>query len=540
MKDTNQATCNDINNGWDASDEGAATATKTGHHENAAWDDHDGLFHFDLLRSPRREDHGDEDEGNAPIVGEIVDFDGPAMAEATEDNNKRQAANDVVVVVDGSDDDQNNKKEEEDNEEGDNCSDDGSFLKLEMFEGVFEEHPDGSHTDDGIIPLADEDVVGVVSTTATNSSSSDTDSSVKRPAEVEEDDSQRSFKKAKPQTNSTTAMEEAKLPTEIALKLSTKPAPPKVNKPSAAAANLISAFQEELVIKQDFPTPKHPRKRRPNCMFVNHFGTRLNVKTGASEPVNVPSKNRISSCEESISIRTKTTASTRSSKSADTKGTPVCATTTKSGTPSVNTAEDCVPSVVRIVTPTANKPAIRSSRLEDITMEEDELEPIYQPTDDDDVMVIDKNHLPYITSLPQVSSSPRPKTTSKSSNNKGKVTSRSSSPKTPPAKTTTKKNISLPPMVPPVMMSPCNSRMQVNFNRPFPLLQRRAFLAGACPPMPHHAQAAAFAAGAAAAAAGWHGAAFPHPGMPFPPSMSPFPPMPNTPTSHQWTTKKKK
>jgi hypothetical protein len=449
------------------------------------------LYQFNIIMSPSHEDEG----GRAPpVLGEILGFGSPAM-EAPKEEAHEVSSPSCSYSSD---------EEEDKTNAVDTSDDDESVLQLDMFEGVFYLGHDAPE-EDGIIPLDHADVVHAAA---------EDGSVTKRPAgEEEEEEEERSLKKPKTegikQRSSVPTSEP--MPTTIHTKrLADKPV---TLKPAVSA--VISAFRNEIAANMEFPKPRHPRLNRPNCLFVNHLGTRLNDK-GSAEPVNVPSKNyaRISS-EESVSIKTKVTASTKSSRTSydeDTQRTPVKV----SRDASITEAPSCIPLEVRIVTPTTNKP-IRSSRLEDIVMEEDELEPIHHIREHDEI-VLDSIDLPYINSLTESASLSSPKSPVVDNSPQASASSADTPQATPPSSAA-----GSPHMMSNMMGG--QGGMPLNFNRPFPLLQRRAFMGGSYP-MAHPGQVFG---------AGWPGM-FPHHCMPFAPHLNGFLGAPNstTSTSGQW------
>lgn len=365
------------------------------------------LYHFNIIMSPSHEE--EEEEGREPAVGDmVVDFDEPAI-EPTEDNNAQAGhqetssySSDTPVAA-------------EDKNEDDVVSVDESILEIAMFEAVLQHNSEveAEHQDEVEAIRQEEEIAPLPVVIVT-----------KRPATDPKD--VRPIKKLKK---------------EII--------------PEIVPSPVIQAEPRKL--------PPTPRRKRPNCLFVNHFGTRLNDK-GQAVRINTPAKNRPAriSSEESVSIRTKVTASTgRSSKSSSTKKTPIdCVVSTT--TPSITRSG--VPSVVSIVTPNMKKP-IKSSCLEDITMEEDEIAPTSANRED----TKNSANLPYINSMSE------------------------HAPHSP------MHNRMMQGMIPGPMPG-------VNFGRPFPLLQRRAFLTGCHP--------------GAFGSPGWHATPYP---MHFAPQMSSFP-----------------
>jgi hypothetical protein len=451
------------------------------------------LYQFNIIMSPSH----DEEVGRAPsVVGEMLDFDSPSNEAPTEETR------------DVSSHSSSHSTDEEGGKFGDDASDDDeSVLQMDLFEGVFYTGHSTAGEDD-IVPLDDEEVVYV---------SSEEASITKRPAgeeEEEEEEEERSLKK--PKTEGIKELSSVPTSEPVPKTIDTKSCAAKLFTLKPAAAAVISAFRDEIAVSMKFPEPRHPRLNRPNCLFVNHLGTRLNEK-GAAEPVDVPSKNfaRISS-EESVSIKSKATASTKSSRTSsdgETQRTPIKVSRDVSSTE----APTCIPSEVRIVTPTTNK-HVRSSRLEDIVMEEDDFEPIHHVHDKDE-MGLDSNDLPYIESLTENAALSSPKSLVVDD---------------PPEVSTPVPDIALalPPLSSaagsPHMMSNMmrgQGGMPMNFNRPFPLLQRQAFIAGSYP-MAHPGQAFV---------AGWPGV-FSHPCMPFVPHMNAFSgaPASATSTAGQW------
>lgn len=407
------------------------------------------LYQYNMIMSPTHED--EEHEGKTPVVGRILDFDEDAVEgpkfmkkvshdDVSSNSSDRNAESKKAVGVPV---DSNGKG----NDDDDFVSLDESILSIAMFEGVFHASTDGCAKDE-IITADDEEIIPLPAGVANSS---------KRPPER---DQPRPFKIPKTAPVS--------LPGKGSGSAPQQPAGPTLQDTALA------------VVDEQKKLPPRPRRRRPNCLFVNHFGTRLN-NIGQVVKVNVLAKThygisatRVSS-EETASIRTKVTASTaRSSKAScdmHSKKTPV-----KDSAAATAMGSNSVPSVVRIVTPNMKKP-IKSSCLEDITMEEDIMEPIKHddPMEEGDDM-LNRSHLPYLNSL-----SEHPSHAS-----------------TPPSPATARMMHS---MMPP--------GMHMSFSRPFPLLQRRAFLVGCHPMTPH--PVAAFATGP-----GWHPAFAPGQGMPFP------------------------
>ena len=325
----------------------AAAGAATPIVEGSSWDDVKmqplaTLYQHQMILSPSH-DEGDveEEEGKAPVVGEIMDFDersveaaGPvAGAECTE--NKTENGNAC------------SDKEDE-------CLREEIVFDLELVGGALEDKTE-------MVVTNDED------------ETSSEESSLKR--------SSKPTKISEEQKNDCPALKKAKTL--------------KVKK------NLPMIKAPELEIKPLPPLPKQPPRKRPNCLFVNHFGTRLDqkgvaVKVNVSTKVPIPAPHRISS-EESVSLKTrstsssKNTAKTATSNSSDTKKTPTKSIANSSPTTAV--APTQIPSEVRIVTPSIKKPITSSARIEDIHMEEDDLEPLRH---DSEGGMLDCMHVPYL------------------------------------------------------------------------------------------------------------------------------------------------
>jgi len=153
-----------------------------------------------------------------------------------------------------------------------------------------------------------------------------------------------------------------------------------LKKPMTSASPIVPPKIEHKPLP---PLTKQPHRKRPGCLFINHFGTRMDEKNGvtveANTSIKIQNPKKIS-CEETVSIKTKSTASSKSTKSrnGDSQKTPVHAIVPS--TPSTTTFGDTsakVPTEVRIITPpTIRKKPISSARIEDIHMEEDDFEPL--------------------------------------------------------------------------------------------------------------------------------------------------------------------
>ena len=377
----------------------------TAAHEEGNWDEAKTqplatLYQHQMILSPSHdEDEEDEEEGEAPVMGDMIDFDEHAMGASGSKSGSAAATRNVYVS----------------SEEEDVCVNLDTVLDLEMFEDVFEEIHEETPKTTEMMVTSDED----------DEASSET-SSLKR-------------------VSKSSKGEEAKHDC------------PALKKAKTLVAAVVVPSTKDKIVPAMTALPKQPRHKRPNCLFINHFGTRLDQK-GVAVQVDTPSKvrtpNRISS-EESVSIKTKSTSSSKTSSStgSDTKKTPVNDIITSS--PSDTKTPTKVPSVVRIVTPTVKKPITSSARIEDIHMEEDDLEPLRHDNNEGEILV-DSDHLPYIQSL--TDDGPQP--TGAASIVIG----------------------GCQPMMQGMMASP--QRIPLNFTRPFPLLQRRAFLSG-CHPMTH-------------------------------------------------------
>ena len=303
------------------------------------------LYHDQMIMSPSHDEgDGEEEEGKAPVVGEIMDFDERSVeavepaAGAERIENKTEKGN---VSSD--------KNEDE-------CLREDTVFDLELVGGALEE--DKSNRAEMMV-TSDED------------ETSSGESSLKRFSKPS--------KSSEEQKNDCPALKKAKtLPVKKDL--------PMIKAP-------------ELELKPLPPLPKQPPRKRPNCLFVNHFGTRLDqkgvaVKVNVSTKVPMPAPHRISS-EESVSLKTRSTSSSKTSKTAtsnssDTKKTPTKSIAKSSPTTAGSPAQ--IPSEVRIVTPSIKKPITSSARIEDIHMEEDDLEPLRH----DEGGMLDSMHVPYI------------------------------------------------------------------------------------------------------------------------------------------------
>lgn len=398
------------------------------------------LFHYNIIMSPN---HEEEEEGKVPAVAGVVDFDDEPIIEVSHEevNGKGDPQDEPVIsslsaaATDAKDDD-------------DVVSIDESILEIAMFEAVLHNAREDDHQEKEAGDRQDDDEeLAPLPVAITFTKRPATESELPRPA-----------KKAKQ---------------DPVPKLKPAPAP-------------TPASKQEKATEEPKKLPGKPRRRRPNCMFVNHFGTRLN-STGQAVRVTPPVKNRTPariSSEESVSIKTKVTSSTgRSSKSsstfADSKKTPVSA---MMGITPSGLSPPCIPLEVRIVTPSVKKP-VKSSCLEDITMEEDIMQPVKSDDQEQHGEELNNGGIPYINSISDnAPHSPMPGARM------------------------------MPGMMPPL-----------GFGRPFPLLQRRAFLSG-CHPMAGHP--------VAFGGAGWH-APYPPPGMPF--YVGPPPPTSSSaPENQEW------
>lgn len=417
--------------------------------QQSGWDDAkpqqlSNLFHYNIIMSPHHDHHHEEEEEEqAPAVGEIVDFDDEPIMEQSPGlvlhHHQEYNGHHQEVAVPSTHVHQHHQQADDDV-----VSVDESVLQIAMFEAVLQSAEEGDHQEEELnVHEEEEEEISPLPIVVTIPASV---APIKRPANDSPVVEARPVKRVKKEEE----------------KEDCKPAP----KSAPVATNSVSTVKE-VKIEEPRKMPPVPRRRRPNCLFVNHFGTRLNDKGEAvkvNTSVKTPEPARISS-EESVSIRTKSTG--RSSKSSSTKNTPVSLAFT--ATPSASR----IPAVVSIVTPAVKKP-IKSSCLEDITMEEDDMEPLLHEhplEQSDDMTMTTKGHLPYVNSL----------------------TNQPTSPPTPGMPTARMMPGMMPGGIPPL-----------NFSRPFPLLQRRAFL-NSCHPMAGHP-----------AGYGWPASPFPRPGMHFP------------------------
>lgn len=375
------------------------------------------LYQDKMILSPTHNDHEDEEEGEegtSPVVGEIIDFDEHVMPTSSSNSTEIHEISSSSSA----------SGEDGDEEEQLEASMAESLLDMEILEGVFAEA---------------------------------------REQEEEEETEAETLKKRSP-----VEISEKHHPAKKAKKMTVSPVPAEEN----------GTIVEKKCTTKPGESSKQPRRKRPNCLFVNHFGTRLNEK-GVVMPVNVPAEthasNKTPGNSKEIEItKTENAASIGKVSAGDSQKTPVKNVIPDSPLDILSPTR--VPSVVRIVTPTTTKPIASSARIEDIHMEEDDdLEPIKHDGEFNGV-VLDSNHLPFIHSL---------------TNETPTTTGPDGSPC--PSK-------GMGAFHPGLMAPPIPS---VNFNRPFPLLRRRAFLNN-CHPMAGHPGAFAAAAAAAAAATGAH------------------------------------
>lgn len=429
---------------------GQPTTAATHRDDEADWDEAKvqpltTLYQHQMILSPSHGEDEEDEQGKSPVAGNMIDFD--------EDANANVCTIEDTALLDQ------------------------SGLDLDdMFENVFDEdHEEDSHSVEAT-PMAPTTEMTVISDTEETASQA---SSLKRRSTAEEGNKHGhpALKKTKPA---------GEVPSSVAI----------VVAPLKAKKTVKVMTVPQLDMPKMPALPLQPRRKRPMCLFVNHFGTRLNQK-GAPEQVNVSCKtktvasNKIS-CEETVSVKTKSTASSKTTATSHGSAkTPVNNNTITSAP--VDTESPVkpatVPSYVNVVTPVTKRPIASSARIEDIHMEEDDLEPL-RHDEEGDGDIIDCGHLPYIQSLTE--GDPEP-----TNNN---ITT-AASPTVQPCQ----------PMMHPTMMTPPNQML--NFNRPFPLLQRRAFLNG-CHPMPQmqpHLQAYG-----GVHPSNWHGYAVPAMGYPHP------------------------
>jgi len=437
-----------------------SSSTEDDHHHHQDWDAKaqplSNLFQSQIILSPCRGEGDDFGEEKAPVVaGEIIDFDDHSSTGGKHDDENEYDLDMFDNLFDEGNQPEEEEEEEEPKQEEEEEKEPGATAQEET-------KASGDH----VVTSDEEDAVSESSKSKRTKDTKDDD----------QEDGDRPVKKSKtkdcdaPPVASIVVEPKKKKVVEIKIEHLSIPLPPEPRKPL-------------------------PGRRRPNCLFVNHFGTRLDEK-GHAVQLNVPVKICSS---ETVSIKTKSTAaSSKSSKSGCTHKTPVKNVASSSVNTSDSESPSCsVPSVVRIVTPNVKKPVTTSSaRIEDIHMEEDDLMPLHH---EDHEVVIDCEDLPYIHSLTAAEQHQHQHGGASNQNNNNNTPS--------PVH-----GQAGPHMIPGAMMGGHHGAgmPHLNFHRPFPLLQRRAFLTGSYP-MAAHPQAAFMH--------GWPGAAgFGGPGMtPFPP-----------------------